>query len=97
MGVPVTPIAYVPSIPSGTEAAPALRPAHCPLCAFQSACWQSVPQYAATEHLEHFFSGTPVALHDQQLFLAREGNCAAAAAADGKAAATAEFEPAADA
>ena len=55
--------------------APALSPAHCPLCAFQSAFWQTAPQYAATTHTEHFFSGTPVAPHDQQLFLGREGCC----------------------
>ena len=45
------------------------------MCAFQSAFWQPEPQYAATAHTEHFFSGTPVAPHDQQLFLGRGGSC----------------------
>ena len=43
-----------------------LSSAHFPLCAFQSAFWQAAPQYDATAHLEHFFSRTPSALHDQQ-------------------------------
>ena len=58
------------------------------MCAFQSIFWQPAPQYAATAHPEHFFSGTPVALHDQQLFLDRGGSCWEAAV-KGKAAAEA--------
>ena len=54
--------------------APALSPAHCPLCAFQSAFWQPTLQYDATAHTEHFFSGTPVTPHEQQLFLGRGGS-----------------------
>ena len=66
--------------------APILRPAHCPLCTFQSAFWQAASQYAATAHTEHFFSGTPVIPQDQQLFLGRGGRCREAAG-EGEAAA----------
>ena len=70
--------------------APALSPAHCPLCAFQSIFWQPAPQYAATAQTEHFFSGTPAAPHHQQLFLGRGGSSCweAAAEEEGEAAAT---------
>ena len=56
------------SVGSVLAAALALSPAHCPLCAFQSAFWQAAPQYAATVHTEHFFSGTPAAPQHQQTF-----------------------------
>ena len=83
-----------------SEVAPALSPAHCPLCAFQSAFWQPALQYAATAHMEHFFSGMPVAQHDQQLFLGRGGRsccrCCGGAAGCEAAAAAVEGGPTAD-
>ena len=68
--------------------APALSSAHCPLCIFQSAFWQPAPQYAATVHTEHFFSGTPVVPHVQQLFLGGGGSNCWEAASEGKAVAS---------
>ena len=38
------------------------------MCPFQSDFWQTALQYVATVHTEHFFSGTPVAPHDQHSF-----------------------------
>ena len=66
---------FSPAAEEPLPLAPAFSPAHCPLCAFQSVFWQPAPQYVATVHTEHFFSGTPVAPHDQQslFFLPADG------------------------
>ena len=62
-------------VPPPLTLAPALSPVHCPLCTFQSIFWQPATQYDATAHTEHFFSGMPVAPHDQQLFLGLPTGC----------------------
>ena len=71
-GIPLNPMWYTLHGPgwfscAASEAA-ALSPAHLALCTPQSAFWQAAPQYDATAHTEHFFSGTPVAPQNQQGF-----------------------------